>query len=501
MLRIKGLFNIKLKYQQIKNPNTSLITNSKVLTLQHSVGFFQKSWKPILFWAACLILSMQQVFATDSGKWEKLILVPGYFGKGINAYPNLTDSEKIMIDSLGNLPYQNKTMVVIQEKGEYFCFIRCFHGVFRWNGEKWALFSGGKVTGYNCSSYEFFQNGKMYQFSGRGYWQSNSDLFSFGENRPIEFVRTINQPADYYGWLKFKTDRGVFSVFGIIDYDKSQTIHLDPEGYFLDIQTLTWKKSTFDFNDKMKELIGNNLLDQEYRLGGVVETQDYALLEIIFAEYPSLVWLIFDKHTSRIYGIKTPKFFFEKSQWIQTEGNLVRFLTEESFDSRTIDLSEQVKSASLVGILSVSDGKSVSEIFSQEWLLWIAEGVLVFLVLWLIWRLTQGNFKKQSAQSSEPNFDFPNQFSSWLKELSPYSGQLISQAQLEAILGLENLQNQDLKKVRRSRAIKALNEYMKEHHGKPIILRIRDEQDMRIIRYRIEDFSLTKHSKATEPMI
>jgi hypothetical protein len=444
---------------------------------------------------------MQQVFASDSGKWERLLLVPGYFGKGINAYPELTDSEKVMIDSLGNLPYQNKTMVVFQEKGEYFCFIRCFHGVYRWNGEKWELYSGGKVTGYNCSSYEFFQNGKMYQFSGRGYWQSNSDLFSFGENRSVEFVRTINQPADYYGWLKFKTDRGIFSVFGIIDFDKIQTFRLYPDGYFLDTQNLTWKKSKFEFNDKMKELIGNDLLDQEFNLGGTVETQDYALLEVLFVESQSLVWLIFDKHTSRIYGVKSPKFFFEKPRWIQNEGNLVRFLTEESFESRTIDLSEQVKSASLVGILSVREGNSVSEMLSQEWLLWLGEGVLVFLVLGLVWRLSLGNFKKQRAQSSEPEFDFPSQYSSWLKELSPYSGQLISQAQLEAILDLDNILNQDLKKVRRSRAIKSLNEYMTEHHGKPIILRIRDEQDMRIIRYRIEDYTLTKPTKSTEPMI
>jgi hypothetical protein len=468
--------------------------------LDEPLHFSFKRWKPFFFWAACLLLSMQGALASESGKWDRLLLVPGYFGKGLRDFPELTASEQVMIDSLGQLPYMNKSMVVIQEKGEYYCFIRCFLGVYRWDGEKWILYSGGKVTGYNCSSYEFFQEEKMYQFSGRGYWQSNSDLFSFGEYRPVEFVRTINQPADYYGWLKFKTDQGIFSLFGIIDYDKIQTYHLDPEGYFLDFQNWTWKKARLEFNDSMKEVVGNNLLDQEFSLGGAVETRDYALLEVFFVEKPSLVWLIFDKRTAQVYSVKSPKFFFEKLRWMQSDGNQIRFLTEESFESMTLDLSVQVKSALLVGSFGIKEDPSFLDSFQEDWLFLLVEAILVVAGLWLFWKVTKGIPSRQILGQPEQEVDFSGQFSHWLKALSPYAGQLISQTQLEEIVGERGIINQDLRKVRRSRAIKALNEHMIERHGKPIILRIRDEQDKRIIRYRIEDYSLTKPSQTQEPM-
>jgi len=468
------------------------------LRLDRSPAMLRMLWMAITVLFLNLSLPIGEVFANKEGNWDKLLLVPGYFGKGISSYPALTPDEEKMIQAISELPYLNKTIMVLKEKGEYYCFIRCFLGVYRWDGVKWTLYSGGKVTGYNCSSYEFFQDGGVYQFSGRGYWQSNSDLFVFGENLPAQFVRTDNQPADYYGWLKFKTEEGIYSIFGIIDYDKIQTLHLDPEGYVLDLRSWTWKKTSFEFNDKMKDLVGNQLLDQEFKLGGTVETHDFALLEVFFVEGSTIAWLIFDKKTAQIYFVESSKFLFDNVRWLQTEGNLIRFLTEESAESRTIDLSEQVKSAVLVGKIELKEGSAFSEFLSQDWFLLSLGGIAVLVVLWLIWRWTEVKFNTENAQASEPEIDFPSQFSHWLKGLSPHSGQLISQAQLEVILGVENVKNQDLRKVRRSRAIKAINEHMLERHGKPIIQRVRDEQDMRIIRYYIEDDALEKSIKPSE---
>ena len=264
---------------------------------------------------------------------------------------------------------------------------------------------------------------------------------------------------------------------------------------------MTWKKAAFEFNDKMEELIGKDLLDQEFRLGGAIETQDYALLEIIFAERSSLVWLIFEKQTSRIYCARSPKFFFENYRWIQSEGNLIRFLTEESFQSRTVDLSEQVKSAVLVGRVGVKEGPAFLDYFKEDWLPLLVEAIAVFVGLWLFWRWMMKDYSSQMGVQSEEESDFTGQFSHWLKALVPYSGKLITQTQLEAILGVEDVKNQDLRKVRRSRAIKALNEYTTEHYGKLIILRIRDDQDMRIIKYRIEECYQPKSTQKPESMI
>ena len=140
------------------------------------------------------------------------------------------------------------------------------------------------------------------------------------------------------------------------------------------------------------------------------------------------------------------------------------------------------------------------DFFNEEWFPLLLEALAVVVGLCLFWQWIMKDYSSQVVVQSEQEPDFTGQFSHWLKGLSPYFGQLISQAQLEAILGVDNVKNQDLRKVRRSRAIKALNAYMTEHHGKPLILRIRDEQDMRIIRYQIESFSAFNVSKSSELM-
>ena len=152
----------------------------------------KKHWKPFFFWAVGLILSIHGVLASDSGKWERLLIRPGYLGNGLTDYPELSPLEQVMIDSLGQLPHLTKPIMVIQEKGKYYCFIRCFLGLYQWNGEEWRLFSSDKVTGYNCYPYEFFYEEKIYQISGQGYWQSKSDLFEFKESQLVDFIKTNN---------------------------------------------------------------------------------------------------------------------------------------------------------------------------------------------------------------------------------------------------------------------------------------------------------------------
>jgi hypothetical protein len=455
----------------------------------------------VVFLLAGFALVSQSVWASEDSKWDRLLLVHGYFGKEIKDFPDLTPSEKVMINSLGNLPYLYKTMVVIQENGEYYCFFHCFMEVYRWDGKKWAIYSDGKVSGYNCLTYEFFHNKEIYQFSGSGYWRSNSDLFLFGENRLVEFVRTANQPKDYFGSLKFKTDHGVFSIFGIVNYNKIPTFHFDTNGYFLDFKDWAWKKVKLEFTDQMVDLVGKDLFDQEIHYGGAVDAKDYALIEVSFTNGEKNGWLIIDKDNLEIYYKEVPKFIFQNIHWLQTKGNLIRFLRMESFESKTVDLSDQVKSAVLVGRVGVKEGPAFLDYFKEDWLPLLVEAIAVFVGLWLFWRWMMKDYSSQLVVQSEEEPDFTGQFSHWLKALVPYSGKLITQAQLEVILGVEGIENQDLRKVRRSRAIKALNEYMTEHIGKPIILRIRDDQDRRIIKYRIEEGYQLKSTKIPESMI
>jgi hypothetical protein len=57
--------------------------------------------------------------------------------------------------------------------------------------------------------------------------------------------------------------------------------------------------------------------------------------------------------------------------------------------------------------------------------------------------------------------------------------------QLDELLGISSLENLDYTRVRRSRYIKAVNQYFQAQHGKELIVRTKSEVDKRIILYRI----------------
>ncbi|MCU0400814.1 MAG: hypothetical protein MUE75_07345 [Algoriphagus sp.] len=85
-----------------------------------------------------------------------------------------------------------------------------------------------------------------------------------------------------------------------------------------------------------------------------------------------------------------------------------------------------------------------------------------------------------------------------MKKLSTHSGKLISQAQLEVILGVDSVRNQDIRKVRRSRGIQYINAQAEQILGSTIITRVRDASDKRVILYQISNLA-SPLSKTTEP--
>ena len=160
-------------------------------------------------------------------------------------------------------------------------------------------------------------------------------------------------------------------------------------------------------------------------------------------------------------------------------------------------IDELVQSALPLGKVSLKVNSDWKELADKYWkeLLGL---VLISLILLGIGKVA---LPKQPKNIPDPPSELGKEDNQVLSVLKSYSGQVISQEEMDRIVGIDTIKNQDLRKVRRSRAIKALNDYMIEQHGEPIIQRVRDEQDMRIIRYLIEDTFSSKSTKTPEPMI
>jgi hypothetical protein len=110
----------------------------------------------------------------------------------------------------------------------------------------------------------------------------------------------------------------------------------------------------------------------------------------------------------------------------------------------------------------------------------------VFFAFWKFYRPRRSPLlDRKSTVWEESNF-------SVLLRMRHYTQQMITQEEMDTILGIQEQKNPDIRKVSRSRAIKSINEAMESKIGRPIISRVRDKVDKRVILYRIEVYTTSR---------
>jgi hypothetical protein len=430
----------------------------------------------------------------EKAAWDRLFLYPGYFTVGLSDFPVLNADEKIMLESLKGLPFFQQIQLIYKENGQFYFLNPCYFGLFKWDGSHWQEVSGLNLTGYNCSPYFFFKGQRAAMLTGLGYWQGRSDLFYLDEGKKPTFIPTQNQPEDYSGRLIFKTQRGVFSLLGD-PYNVTKNVKgpfLD--GFFLELETNAWKKVQLQFNKEFKNQTGRPALTEEVHFGGAFESQDYAGIEFSHGPGTEVAWLMVNKNSLELFLKKMPKNYLEKALWIQQEGNLLRFMTSESFKFKEIQLDELTSSSVLVGRLEIRETPTGLGEYLPDWESASIFLAMILMIAWIFWKTLKVSHTKEPLPEPKEDQVLSGNYELWLKRLAPYSGQVISQKQLEEILGVQDIKNQDLRKVRRSRAIKELNDQMQKILDKPFIQRERDEQDKRVIHYQIAKIPKEKFS-------
>ena len=108
--------------------------------------------------------------------------------------------------------------------------------------------------------------------------------------------------------------------------------------------------------------------------------------------------------------------------------------------------------------------------------------------LW--WRKNQGSEKPDSTESEptaeeQGTVDGEEDIARMVARLLAHPQSLVDVHQLDDLFKISSLESLDYKRVRRSRYIKAVNQYFQAKHGKELIVRTKSEVDKRIILYRI----------------
>lgn len=128
----------------------------------------------------------------------------------------------------------------------------------------------------------------------------------------------------------------------------------------------------------------------------------------------------------------------------------------------------------------------------EQWSFSILAGLVLLLaiggVFW--WRRSQPSKSSDTAKSlpsseEQGTVDGEEDIERLIVKLLAQPVLLVDVHQLDDLFGTSELESLDYRRVRRSRYIKAVNQYFQAQHGKDLIVRTKSETDKRIILYRI----------------
>jgi tRNA isopentenyl-2-thiomethyl-A-37 hydroxylase MiaE len=120
----------------------------------------------------------------------------------------------------------------------------------------------------------------------------------------------------------------------------------------------------------------------------------------------------------------------------------------------------------------------------------LATLVLLLTIAGIFWWRMQLKSKKEEPVSSElpvtiGTVDGEEDIVRMVARLLAHPVALVDVHHLDQLLGIAELESLDYRRVRRSRYIKAVNQYYQAQEGKELIIRTKSEVDKRIILYRI----------------
>ena len=329
--------------------------------------------------------------------------------------------------------------------------------------------------GYNCGATVFAREGIQYLLGGHGFWVNQMDLLSFDEiHGSWEWIKTNNQPMDYFSNHVYQNSKGVVSLFGGLYNPRNETEGLESQGYFLDWETKNWRKLEVQID-------GVDMVEYVEQSGAYFyETQDYALLATTFGR-PNLGWNIIEKETGRIFYFASRNVDMGLSPYLEIIGNLLIFQAPNG-DPKSLDL-DAIKAKSVqVGEVRILGPATAPKVFDQLPLYLI---VCIGLGAVLIWAVLA-----KRAKGLRPHFavmeENPVVKVSPLELLLPFSGQLLTTEQLDQLLGIDQQANFDSKRMKRARLINEVNEQHLANTGKELIERDKKPEDRRYVYYKIQ---------------
>jgi hypothetical protein len=384
-----------------------------------------------------------------------------------------------LLDSLDSLYDKSSYDYHFYSKGEeLFVLVSCTFDLYRVKDGVLEKQYDYQNRGYTCATNPFDRDNSHYLLGGKGFWASQMDLLVFDEiNGTWEWVKTEEQPMDYHSSFVYQNSKGVFSLFGHYYNPRKGIDGWEPQGYFLDWESKSWKKVEIQIEgvDNL-ELVSKSAIFS-------VETQDYLLLANTSGK-DNLGWNVLEKESGKMFYFLSRNADMAHSPVLEVIGNVLHYQSE-SGEAKTLDLDFIKSKSVVVGEVRVLEAGVLPSGFGWEPIYLLFSFVFVGGILWvlIVRRGKKEKPKEANIETIEPestiNFE-P------IRLLLPYSGQQLTSEVLDQLLGLDGLENFDFKRMKRSRLIKEINKRYLDYAGKELVFRDKNPDDRRFTYYKIQ---------------
>jgi len=390
---------------------------------------------------------------------------------------------QVMVESLLASPYLTTPdpITLFYLQGQLVALIPCRFEVLRWTGDRWDNLYKGTSSGFNCHAHFFVREGKLYSMGRYGFWRAHSELleFDFGTGY-WEFVPASSPPMNYGGVGIFVDGDRVFSILGENIHQPSNVFYPDKNGYVFDFKSKAWSSIQLDFPNQ-KNLSSWIMPSFDLKDYGVQLYQLEAHLGL----------LLLHKKENTLYFVKDNNFgkfrFFSVA--VALENNAVFF---DKYGDPTFLLPPTAPLEKFTKVGDIRFNQQTSSFGLEDWSFAILAVLLLSMAvgggLWF--RKNHLSKKSDPAEPLPPveeqgTVDGVEDMARLVAKLLTQPVLLVDVHQLDQVFGASELESLDYRRVRRSRYIKAVNQYFQAQHGKDLIVRTKSETDKRIILYRI----------------
>ncbi len=439
-----------------------------------------------LFFFCFTLLAQSEQDSVDRFDWLKINPTESYAEFAWESLPK--GITQAMVEALVDSPQISEEYITSEDpltlfyfKDQLLALLPCRFDVLRWTGANWENLYKGTSSGFNCHPHFFVREGKLYSMGRYGFWRGHSELLEFDFQKGYwEFVPVSSPPVNYGGVGIFLDGDRVFSILGENIHQPSNIFYPDKNGYVFDFKSKAWSSIQLDFPSQ-KNLSSWILPSFDLKDFGVQLYQLDAHLGLLLVHKKENT-LYFAKDNDfgkfRFYtvavGYGNSAVFFDKY------GDPT-FLTPEK------DFEERFKK---VGDIRFTEQKPSFGLEEWSFAILAALGLVVAIGVGIWWRKNQ--FSKKTA-TSEPlplvveqgTIDGEEDIARLVSKLLAQPVLLVDVHQLDQVFGASELESLDYRRVRRSRYIKAVNQYFQAQYGKDLIVRTKSETDKRIILYRI----------------